>query len=166
MLLTPSTYCSCLCSGLSSPQPLIKPSIFSAPTVVPSTRVKSYNQTEHIHDAWLCLGPSATQNNFLGSQSALNLPRSSSISILRCLIIPLGRCFKWNSLLPFPVPLLSSPFWGVLYPLSHSVQPRQKKTACHSCLFLHHQPQHPLSCASNQCYLVEWLLCTWHCPGA
>ena len=76
-------------------------------------------------------------------------------------------CFKWNSLPPpFPVPLLFSPFWVLLYPLSHSVQPRQKETACHSRLSLHHQPQHPRSCASNQRYLVEWLLCTWHCPGA
>lgn len=58
------------------------------------------------------------------------------------------------------------PILRLRYPLSHSVQPRQKKTACHSCLFLHHQPQHPLSCASNQHYLVEWLLCTWHCPEA
>ena len=69
-------------------------SLYFFPTVVPSTGVKSYHQTEHIHDAWLWLGPSATLNNFLGSQPALNLPRSSSISILRCLIIPLGKCFK------------------------------------------------------------------------
>lgn len=45
MLLTPSTYFSCLCSGLSSPQPLIKPSVFSAPAVLPSAVVRCYHQT-------------------------------------------------------------------------------------------------------------------------